>query len=178
MTQFQEIMNQLGYYFLNEFRVLPIAAILEEFESRLSTTLPSDYRHFLFEFAGSAFTGFVSTSLTTATLGEQIPVEFFHGFFQLEGQYYSPHDIRYAFQMFADSLPSGLITIASAYYGNQFCISLRSIDFGSVHFWDHDSPLLPENGAQLVPRENLSNSTFVAPSFNTFLRSLVLEPPE
>jgi hypothetical protein len=141
MPDYQQIMDRLGYYFLNDTRIVSTEDSIEAFESSLGAKLPSDYRRFQLEFAGSAFTGFVATPLTIPSLGEQISVEFFYGFFRTEGQYFSPLDLRYACRVFTDSLSSGLISIASAYYGNQFCLSLRSVDFGSIHFWDHESPL-------------------------------------
>lgn len=47
-------------------------------------------------------------------------------------------------------MPDGLVPIADAEGGNLVCVSVRSSDFGTVWFWDHESELVEESVVRIA----------------------------
>lgn len=47
-------------------------------------------------------------------------------------------------------LPDGLVPIADAEGGNLVCVSVRSADFGTVWFWDHERNLVEESVVKIA----------------------------
>lgn len=156
MPPYQETMSKLGYYHLDKSQSPVNRKDIEELEQQFGVQLPGDYREFAINFAGTSFTGFVSTPLANEIIGEPLAVELFYGFFQNEA---SPYDLRYINKQLASWLSKSYLSIASAHYGNFFSLSLQAKNFGVVHFWEGET-----------------DPIFVASNFDSFLRSLLPEP--
>lgn len=69
---------------------------------------------------------------------------------------------------YKEMLPSHYLPIGESPGGNLYCLSLRSEDFGSVYFWDHD-----EANYDGEPWEE--NMTLLASSLPVFINSLYIE---
>lgn len=65
-------------------------------------------------------------------------------------------------------MPSEFIPIGEDPGGNRICLSLRSIDFGKIYFWDHELEADTDIG-EIPSDENL---TLISDNFSDFIESL------
>ena len=102
-------------------------------ESEIGTTLPEQYRSFLFQYNG----GIPSPNIVDVDKATGMPTdvqEFFGVRQRLESS-----NISWNAQTFADRLPGGLLPIACDSGGNLFCLSLSGEDLGSVVYAAFDT---------------------------------------
>jgi hypothetical protein len=78
---------------------------------------------------------------------------------------YSPAEVLNAGSTFRGRIPTSLLPIGHDDCGNQICLSLRRSDFGSVHFWEHETRVSGSGAPTFT-------TTLISPSFTAFLTSL------
>lgn len=122
---------------------------VEALEWRIGQRLPQDYRSYLLEQDGGRLTNNNETLNTVYGVGD---VPDWAG-------------IWFALDTWDDAVP-GLLPVAYDSFGNQYCISLRGEDEGSVWFVDHEAE--EDSHGTVTPIEVTRKSA----SWSEFLASL------
>ena len=139
----------------NEFGPLD-SARLRQFEARLGTILPEDFRAFLLAHNGGR--PVPSDFLISAEEGES---SLHHTYGLHDGPDYFRLDDTW--ESYRGRMPATLLPIADDPGGNAICIGLHGAERGRVYFWDHE---LEEEAP------SWRNVVEVAPSFGAFLDGL------
>src|SRR5436309_96279 len=118
-------------YLVPELRVHPCDKEILELQAMLGTALPSDYKVFLSEFGGVWVGASIEFPLLTPSGREVISLEDLYGFYQVNalGRRHL-RDLFFMIEVFQDRMPSNLIPIASAFYGNQVCLCVQGENRG------------------------------------------------
>jgi hypothetical protein len=125
---------------------------LADVEQRLRAPLPGEYRKFLLDHDG------LTLRYNNVEGHDDLSVRMFYN---AEGG--NQFSLRRNATVFAGRKPDGLLPIADDSYGNQFLLSLRGSDYGSVWFWDHE----------LEDDDDLDGAlTFVASGFGEFVAAI------
>jgi hypothetical protein len=130
---------------------------ISDFEKVNDIVLPSDYKNFMLEYNG----------------GQPVP----------DNNIHPPTVVRYLLGMnnesfsislykhidtYKNRLPLSTFPIATDPLGNLFIMSLHPEGHGHIYFWDHEQEPIVQDG------HYTDNCSFVAYSFDEFLRNLVL----
>ena len=129
---------------------------LSDFEFANDSKLPDSYREFLLENNGGipARQSIKSPdTLVTYLLGMH------------NGDYYS--SLYKHIDVFKNRLPFSCFPIATDPFGNLFIMTLHPESYGQIFFWDQEAEPKAQDG------HNISNISFVAYSFEEFLKMLV-----
>lgn len=124
--------------------------LIDRLEQQVGRRLPDDYRDYLLRQDGG--------SLDFNSEG----VQSIFGLGEVPGY----ASIWENLQTYHDRVPRWLLPVASNFGGNIFAISLRTSDYGSVWFWDHEE----EADEGEPPAED--NIELKAPSWSAFLEGL------
>jgi len=155
-------MHQFEFSFLHpELRLIPCEKEVVKLEAMLGIRLPADYKVFLLEFGGAWLGSSIEFPIKQLEEGEVIGVEEFYGFYQPnEIGRRQPGDLFFRIEMYQKRMPSNLLPIAGAFYGNQVCVCFKGDSKGRIFYWDHEK--LPNEDDRLL---------LVAESFDLFIRS-------
>jgi len=129
---------------------------LLNFEMKLKSKLPDDYRSFLLEYNGGKPEENIFAIPKTK---KQCGVTCFFGIYNSK----KATDLVTERARFSDRLPAHILPIASAKDGNLVCLSLASPDFGSLYLWDHELENESPSGESLLK---------ILPSFSEFMAAL------
>jgi hypothetical protein len=132
---------------------------LEEFEAKIGSRLPEDYREFLINHNG----------------GKPMPCDFvvtekegsdsLHVIYGIHcGPSYA--NLEEVNALYSGRIPRSLITFAEDPFGNAICIGINGDNSGKVFFWDHEL----ESDDEVEP--DYENITLLAESFSEFLSGL------
>ncbi|MGH8191912.1 MAG: SMI1/KNR4 family protein [Terriglobia bacterium] len=132
---------------------------IEKFETHLGTKLPKEYSDFLLFYNGGRPrpSGFRFLEENAET---ESRIQFFYGI-----NSHRSYSILRKMDIFMDRVPTGTIPIACDGVGNQILLSIRTADYGTILFWDHEKE----------PTEDGDGSTctsLVARSFAEFTKLL------
>lgn len=133
---------------------------IDSFESKLSLSLPEEYREFLYQYNG----GLTSEGSDTYLINEkQVVID------RLFGIDTKPsYDIESLLYSYADRFPKGIIPIGEDPGGNYICLNVNmGVDYGKVLFYDHEIENEDEQG-----RPTWDNLSLIANSFNSFTEQL------
>lgn len=130
---------------------------IDDLETRLGATIPTDYRQFLAENNG----GRPSPSAFERLTGEGAVINWFFTLSQEE----RIHNIYRKINVYRDRLPQKLLPIASDSFGNLVLVDVGAKDVGAIYFWDHEN----ENPEGEPWWDNIS---FIVPSFSEFINRL------
>ena len=130
---------------------------IDDLESIVGTTIPTDYRRFLAEING----GRPSPSAFEGPTGDGSVLNWFFTLNQEEQSYFIPRRI----EVFKDRLPSKLLPSASDPFGNLVLLDLGARSVGAIYFWDHEN----ENPDGDPWWDNIA---YIAPSFTEFVNGL------
>jgi cell wall assembly regulator SMI1 len=125
--------------------------LVDRLEQQLGQSLPDDYRDYLLQQDGGRLSD--NNEAVSEIFGLNESFEYYNSMWK-------------HLQMYRDRVPPWLLPVASDEYGNLFAISLRTSDFGSVWFWNHEL----EADEDEPPTED--NIELKAPSWTAFLESL------
>lgn len=127
-------------------------------ETRLKTSLPTDYREFLLATNGGRPTPDVIN--VPDIPGSEADVQEFFGL----GRSNESSSIEWNLTTYAERMDDGLLPIACDSGGSIFCLSLRPGDYGAVLYCDLQSVFAEYHSKpQYYP---------VAPNFESFLKNL------
>lgn len=129
---------------------------LLNFEMKLKSKLPDDYRSFLLEYNGGKPE---ENMFAIPKAKKQCGVTCFFGIYNSK----KATDLVTERARFSDRLPVHILPIAGAKDGNLVCLSVASSDFGSVYLWNHE-----------LETESSSGESFlkIVPSFSEFMAAL------
>jgi SMI1-KNR4 cell-wall len=122
--------------------------------------LPSDYEEFLKQFNG----GWPEPDVITIQRGDkpyEVAIDRFFEFRSGDSQ-----DIEKTISVYRDRIPDGTMPVAHDPGGNLILLSLRSVDYGHIYYWDHNEET--EEGVE----PSMANVFFIATSFKNFLDQL------
>lgn len=153
-NRFDDIMNQLGWFYLDDDVVNVEVDQLDDVERTLGYALPDDYRTFLMKYG---ITSVADDVLITSLEGDNSSFDVFYGV-----KTHDSYDLRERKLGFADLLPSNVIPIASA-SGGQVCLSLGDQAKADVTWW------YPHDDYDDAPDEQFE---LLATSFSRFLSIL------
>lgn len=137
--------------------------LLEKLESKVSASLPTEYRQFLLRVDG----GRPNKRLYPFVLRGRPSVGGVRQFFCLHDD--KNWNIFDEIEQYRDRVPKSLLPIACDDGGNLTCIGISARERGKVFFWDHDWE------AERGDEPWFENIWFVADNFDTFLEILYSE---
>lgn len=125
---------------------------LADAEQQFQAPLPGEYRAFLLDHDG------LTLRYNIVEGHDDLSVRMFYN---AEGG--NQFSLRHKAAVFDGRKPDGLLPIADDSFGNQFLLSLRGSDYGTVWFWDHELEDDEDPDGALTP---------VAGSFGEFLAAI------
>jgi len=138
---------------------------LMEFERILGLTLPPEYRNHLLQHNGGQCNPNVFSFIEKGNKSTS-RVDWFLALH--DGDYDNLKNYAEIYKIDEKRLPDSFLPIAHDDGGNLVCIACRSVDFGEVHFSDHENEVDYSSSDDM----DYSNLYFIAPSFNDFLAAL------
>ena len=131
---------------------------IQQLEELIGSAIPEDYKQFLLNFNG----GYVENNMFHADENNEIVgVRYFLGI-----NTKNDTDVYKALEVYKNRVPLKFLPIGADGSGNLFCLSLRSKDYNTVYFWDHEL----EDDEDEPPTEN--NLFKLADNFNELLEGL------
>jgi len=135
--------------------------------------LPEDYRELLVPCNGGSLGGSLRFTASKPG-GNAINVCINHiGRFR-EESYFSPEEARAVYQRYEVRIPTALIWIMDAPFGNAICLGTRGEHRRRVYFWDHENEPAPERWDGRV--ETAGNFVLLASTFVDFIGELAPTP--
>lgn len=154
---YTEILQDLGYGPIFDTDA-PNTALVDDLAKVVGVALPEEYVAFLRE---APVAGMFNGKGAVFTQSGGLAVEFLYAACSK-----TSYDVlALASQLDeGDGVPKHLLQVGGDFFGNAFCLDLRTVAFGEIVFWDHEA-----RAAETSLRR-------VARDFESFLNSLTLDP--